>query len=617
MLTPCAVIWRRRRFCVVRVVGAFLLASLFLHMRGSAATFRPLVMGKRAVVATGHPLVAEAGLRILHNGGNAIDAGVASVFAAAVIEMDGFGLGGECPILIKPANGPVTAINGDGIAPALATVDYYTHLKPDDPRVTDVAAISKGIIPAYGPLSAIVPSAVDSLLVALEKYGSMRLADVIQPAIELAQGFPIDERLVKEISHFTAVLEKWPDAREIYLPRGKLPRSGDLFVQANLASTLKSLAEAERRNAHRGRVGGIEAVREFFYRGPIAKRISDYCKLRGCLLREEDFAEYHAKVEQPLHTTYRGVEVYKVSFWSQSPVFLEVLNLLEPFDLAALSQNSASYIHLVVEAVKLGFADRDTYYGDPDFSQIPSQLISKEYAALRRPLIDPAHASDRHIPGDPIRMNARAPDEFARSRLSNRNSAHPDTTCVNVIDHSGNMFSATPSGGWVPPVIAGDTGIQLSQRAQAFVLTPGHPNELKPHKRPRITLTPTLVVRDSKPWLAFSTPCGDAQDQTLLQIFLNVLDFGMNPQEAIEAPRFNSAAIYSSFDAHPDRPLVLQVEKRIPEPVVEQLRGLGHKIELQGEWGSECNPTMVEYDPVRGVIKGGADVRGERYALGW
>ena len=298
----------------------------------------------------------------------------------------------------------------------------------------------------------------------------------------------------------------------------------------------------------------IEAVREFFYRGPIAKRISDYCKLRGCLLREEDFAEYHAKVEEPLHTTYRDVEVYKVSFWSQSPVFLEVLNLLEPFDLAALGQNSASYIHLVVEAIKLGFADRDTYYGDPEFSQIPSQLISKEYAAVRRPLIDPAHALGPSHPRGSDAHERPAPDEFAHSRLSNRNGAHPDTTCVNVIDHSGNMFSATPSGGWVPPVIAGDTGIQLSQRAQAFVLTPGHPNELKPHKRPRITLTPTLAVRDSKPWLAFSTPCGDAQDQTLLQIFLNVLDFGMNPQEAIEAPRFNSAAIYSSFDTHPDRP---------------------------------------------------------------
>jgi gamma-glutamyltranspeptidase / glutathione hydrolase len=597
-------------------VTIFLLAVAFLG-HASAATFRPLVMGKRAVVAAGHPLVAEAGLRILHQGGNAIDAGVASVFAAAVVEMDGFGLGGECPILIKPADGAVIAINGDGIAPALATVDYYEHLAPDDPRVTDVASISKGIIPAYGPLSAIVPSAVDSLLVTLEKYGRMRLADVIQPAIELAQGFPIDDRLVREIARFTEVLEKWPSARAIYLPGGRLPRPGDLFVQADLAATLRSLAETDRQNASRGRVPAIEAVREYFYRGPIARRVSEYCRRAGCLLREEDFAAYRAKVEGPLVTTYRGVDVYKVGFWSQSPVFLENLNLLEGFDLVALRHNSPAYIHLVVEAMKLGFADRDAYYGDPEFSQIPRQLVSKEYAAIRRPLIDPAKASDRHIPGDPIRMSARATEEFVRSRLSNRNSEHTDTTCVNVIDTAGNMFSATPSGGWVPPVIAGDTGIQLSQRAQAFVLTPGHPNQLQPHKRPRITLTPTLAIRDKKPWLAFSTPCGDGQDQTLLQIFLNVLEFGMNPQEAIEAPRFNSAANYSSFDVHRDHPLVLQIENRIPGYVLDRLGSLGHKLELQGEWGNQCNPTMVEYDPLSGVIRGGADVRGERYALGW
>ena len=617
MLKQLAVDSTDRRYCATKAVRTFLVAAVFLHMHGSAATFRPLVMGKRAVVGAGHPLVAEAGLRILHQGGNAIDAGVASVFAAAVVEMDGFGLGGECPILIKPAGGPVAAINGDGIAPALATVDYYEHLNPDDPRVADVAGISKGIIPAYGPLSAIVPSAVDSLLLALEKYGRMRLADVLQPAIELAQGFPIDERLVKEVGRFTAVLEKWPYARKIYLPDGKLPHPGDLFVQTDLASTLKSLAAVDRKYARRGRVASIEAVREFFYRGPIAKRISDYCKQRGCLLREDDFAAYRAKVEEPLVTTYRGVEVYKVGFWSQSPVFLQILNLLEPFHLAALGQNSASYIHLLVEAMKLGFADRDAYYGDPDFSQIPSQLISKEYAAVRRPLIDPTRASDRHIPGDPIRMKAQATQQFVHSRLSNRNSEHPDTTCVNVIDRDGNMFSATPSGGWVPPVIAGDTGIQLSQRAQAFVLTPGHPNELMPHKRPRITLTPTLAIRHKNPWLAFSTPCGDGQDQTLLQIFLNVLEFGMNPQEAIEVPRFNSAAIYSSFDAHRDRPLILQVEKRVPVSVLEQLTSLGHMIEPQGEWGNECNPTMVEYDPSNGVIRGGADIRGERYAVAW
>jgi gamma-glutamyltranspeptidase/glutathione hydrolase len=322
-------------------------------------------------------------------------------------------------------------------------------------------------------------------------------------------------------------------------------------------------------------------------------------------------------VEEPLKTTYRGIEVYKVGYWSQSPVFLQNLNLLEGFDLKSMGHNSADYIHTVVEAMKLGYADRDAYYGDPDFSQIPAQLISKEYANVRRPLIDPEKASAEHIAGDPLHLQARASADFLRSRYSRRNSEHQDTTCVNVIDKDGNMLSATPSGAWIPAVIAGDTGIPLTQRAQAFVLTPGHPNQLAPHKRPRFTLTPTIALRDGKPWLAFSTPGGDSQDQTLLQIFLNVVEFGMNPEEAVEAPRFNSEAMYSTFDDHRDQPLVLDVETRISEPVLKALRERGHKLVMQGEWGNPTAPTMVEYDPATGVIEAGADVRGHRYALAW
>ncbi|MGD0922522.1 MAG: gamma-glutamyltransferase family protein [Terriglobia bacterium] len=538
--------------------------------------------GKRGAVAAGHPLVAEAGLRILEKGGNAIDAGVATVFAAAVVEMDGFSSGAECPILIKLQGQPVVAINGAGVAPELATVDYYKHLRRDDPRLADVATISKGTIPAYGLLSAIVPSAVDALLLALQKHGTMSLAEVIQPAIELAEGFPLDPRFVRTIERSRPILEKWPTTKKVFLPGGRVPREGEIFVQTDLARTLRSLAEVSRQNAGHGRVAAIEAARDYFYRGPIAKRISDFCQQAGCLLREGDFAAYRAKLEEPLTTNYRGIEVYKVSFWSQSPVFLENLDLLEGFDLKAMGQNSADYIHTVVEAMKLGYADRDAYYGDPAFSQIPMQLISKEYAGLRRPLINPRKASPEHIPGDPVHMQVRASEEFTRARLSERNAEHQDTTCVNVIDSAGNMFSATPSGAWVPAVIAGDTGIPLSQRAQSFVLTPGHPNQLAPGKRPRITLTPTLALKEKKPWLAFSTPCGDGQDQTLLQVFLNVAEFGMNPQEAVEAPRFNSQAMYSSFDDHSDEPLVLAVEKRIPEEVLNQLRARGHKLVIQG-----------------------------------
>lgn len=594
-----------------------ILAAVTFPLEGSAATMKPLVAGKRGAVAAGHPLVAEAGLRILEKGGNAVDAGVATVFAASVVEMDGFASGGECPILIKLQGKPAVAINGAGIAPQMATVEFYRSLSRSDPRIAEVASITKGTIPAYGLLSPLVPGAIDALLVALGTQGTMSLAEVIQPAIELAEGVPLDGRFARGLERHKAIIEKWPTSKKVFLPGGHAPKEQTIFSQPDLARTFRRMAEVDRKNASRGRAAAIEAVRDFVYRGPIAKEISDFCKQAGCLLREGDFAAFRAKVEEPLTTDYRGVDVYKVGFWSQSPVFLENLNLLEGFDLKSMGHNSADYIHAVVEAMKLGYADRDAYYGDPDFNQIPLQLISKDYARIRRPLIDMSKASAEHIPGDPARMLARATDEFIRMRYKDRNAEHQDTTCVNVIDSAGNMFSATPSGAWFPAVVAGETGIPLGQRAQAFVLTPGHPNQLAPHKRPRITLTPTLALKEKKPWLAFSTPCGDSQDQTLLQVFLNIEEFGMNPQEAVEAPRFDSDAMFSSFDAHEDKPLVLQLEKRIPESVANQLGQRGHKVTAQGEWGNSCAPTAVEFDAANGVIKAGADVRGHRYALAW
>lgn len=605
---------------VFAFMAVFLIATIFFPDITKSATLKPLVMGKRGVVAAGHPLVAEAGLRILEHGGNAVDAGVATVFAAAVVEQTSFAMGGECPILIKLPGKPVVAVNGVGIAPELATVNFYRKLRRDDPRLNNLPTFEgdrPGIIPSFGPLSAIVPGAIDSLLLALENYGTKSFSDVIQPAIELAQGFPLDSQLAGDMARYRTTIESWPASRKVFLPNGRLPRAGEIFSQPDLARTLSEMAQAEQRAGKGNRTAAIEAVREYVYRGPIAKRISDFCEQSGCLLRAGDFAAYHAKIEQPLTTRYRDVDVYKVSFWSQSPVFLQNLNLLEGFDLKGMGQNSASYIHTVVEAMKLGYADRDAYYGDPDFSAIPPQLVTKEYAGVRRPLIDKTHASAEHIPGDPEHMKPRASAEFARARYAERNGEHQDTTCVNVIDKDGTMFSATPSGGWLPSVIAGDTGIPLNQRAQSFVLTPGHPNQLAPHKRPRITLTPTIALRDGQPWMAFSTPGGDSQDQTLLQIFLNVVEFGMTPQEAVEAPRFNSDAMYGSFDDHSDQPLVLQIENRIPDPVVEQLRARSHKVNVQGPWSNTTAPTMVQFDPATGVIRAGADVRGLRYALAW
>lgn len=597
-----------------------LTTALFVPNVSTAVTMKPLVAGRRGVVAAGHPLVAEAGLRILEKGGNAVDAGVASVFAASVVEMMSFGAGGECPMLIKLKNQPVVAINGDGIAPELATAEFYEHLRRDDPRIVQhgtYAGTPAGTIPSFGPLSAIVPGAMDALLLALEKYGTKSLAEVIQPAIELAQGFPVNTSLERAFARGAPDAARWPSTAKVYMPGGRLPKEGDIFVEADLARTFQTLASVEKQNAGHGRAAAIEAVRDYFYRGPIARRISDFCKQAGCLLREGDFAAFHARVEQPLTVTYRGVQVYKCGYWSQGPAMLENLNLLAGFDLKAMKLNSADYVHTVVEAEKLGYADRDAYYGDPDFSPMPAGLLSPEYADVRRTLIDPHQASSQHIPGDPAHMAARASEDFIRARFRQRNGEHQDTTCVNVIDRQGDLFSATPSAAWIPAVIAGDTGIPLSERAQSFVLTPGHPNQIAPHKRPRITLTPSLAVRDGKPWLVFSTPGGDSQDQTLLQIFLDVAEFGMNPQEAVEAPRFNSEAMYSSFDAHDDQPLTLEIEKRFERAVLDELRARGHKLLVGGDWSNPTAPTMVEYNPATGVISAGADVRGHRYALAW
>ncbi|MGZ4824720.1 MAG: gamma-glutamyltransferase family protein [Terriglobales bacterium] len=584
------------------------------------STLKPQVMGRRGVVAAGHPLVVEAGMRMLQKGGNAVDAGVATVFAAAVVEQASCGLGGEVPILVKLKGKRVAAINGCGVAPQLATATFFLNLNPNDARCGPfpvMIAGKNGIIPAYGPLSAIVPGMIDGLLVALKEFGTMSFSEVIEPAIELAKGFPADQRLAGTLKQHEPTYVKWPTSERVYKPKGRAVEEGAVWPQPELAKTLKSMADAERRAKRKKRAGAIDAVRDFFYRGPIAKKIGKYCEENGCLLRERDLKMFHAQVEKPLTTSYRGVDVYKVGYWIQGPVFLQNLNLLEAFDLRSLGHNSARYVHTVVEAMKLGYADRDAYYGDPQQSNIPEQLISKQYANVRRGLIDGRRASPDHRVGDPLRLKAEAPVEFAKARLRNRNAEHQDTTCVNVIDEAGNMFSATPSGAWIPAMMAADTGIPLTQRAQAFVLTSGHPNQVGPVKRPRITLTPTIALKNGAPWLAFSTPGGDSQDQALLQIFLNILEFGMQPQDAVEAPRFNSVAMYSSFDDHGDNPLGLQVEGRFPQSTMEELRALGHKLILQGDWQNSSSPTMIEYDSENKVIKAGADVRGHRWAGAW
>ncbi len=580
-------------------------------------TFRPVVRGKRGAVAAGHPLSAEAGLRLLQQGGNATDAGCAAILAASVIEFSHFSFGGEVPIIIKPSSGAVTVINGQGIAPQLATRQFFLdQSKKGEPQ--------KGppFIPSSGILPATVPGVLDAVVTALDRFGTKSLAVVMQPAIELADGVPIDELRASYIERTRKVYEPWPTSAKVFLPGGRAPKPGEMFSQPDLARTLREIVKAERTAASRGRHAALTAARDYFYKGVIARRISDFCAANGGLLRAGDFAAFHAKVEEPAHSSFRGYEVYKTGFFAQGPVMLEALNVLEGYDLRAMKHNSADYIHTLTEAMKLGFADRDRYYGDPDFVRVPgSELLSKEYAAMRRGLIDDKHASLEQRPGDPVNKKPLInggpnPALTGQSSVPEAERAN-DTTCVNVIDKDGNLFSATPSGAWLPAVVAGDTGVLLGQRMQSFLLEEGHPNVLQPGKRPRITLTPTVVLKDGKPFMVLSTPGGDNQDQSLIQVLLNIVEFGMNVQEAVEAPRFQTLHLVSSFDDHRFNPGMLNLEDRITKEVRDDLASRGHKVEVQAAWGNPSAPTVIRFYSDSGVIEAGADPRRGRYAIAW
>ena len=627
-----------KRFSISLLLVISLVFLSLNPVRSTADTFRPVVRGKRGVVAGGQPLSVEAGLRMLQKGGNAVDAGVATILAASVIEFSHFSFGGEVPILIKLKGAEVVVVEGMGQAPLKATREFFVNraksskmdgaaTAPDSSRaqsgITDIASIAgskPGPIPSTGPLSATVPAVLDACVTALDNFGTKTLGEVMQPAIELADGFPIDELRVEYIKTRASILSQWPDARRVFLPGGEVPKVGDIFVQADLARTLREIVNAEKR-ARGNRHAGLMAARDYFYRGPLAKRIGDYMQSHGGLIAAEDFARFHAKTGQPVHAEYRGYQVYKAGFWTQGPALVETLNMLEGFDLKALGHNSASYIHTLAEALKLAMADRDRYYGDPNFTRIPmDELLSKGYAVLRRPLIDPNKASLAQRPGDPTNMKALLGGGFTTvgkiSTVPLIERAN-DTTCVNVVDKDGNLFSATPSGAWLPAVVAGDTGVLMGQRLQSAVIDPNSPNVVAPGKRPRITLSPTLVLKGGEPYMVLSTPGGDNQDQALLQVFLNIIEFGMNPQEAVEAPRFDTQHFISSFDDHEFLPGSLNVESRVGLRTAQELGARGHKVKIQSEWGTLSSPTVILYDSRTGVAAAGADPRRGRYAVAW
>jgi len=588
-------------------------------------TTRPVIIGTHGVVAAGHYLAAQAGLRMLEAGGNAIDAGVATGFALAVLKPQDNGIAGESPILLYSAErGQAFAINGNGTAPRAATIAHLKKLG------------IKEWIPGDGFLPAVVPAMVDAYVTALAAFGALTLAEVIAPALELAEsGFAVYPELHGAIvANLPRWKERYPTTIPVYAPGGKAPKVGERLVQSDWAETFSLLVEAERKAARRGRVAALRAARDVFYRGEIARHIVQFARdaevmdasgrAHSCLLTTEDFAAYSARVEPTVATDYRGLTVHKCNTWCQGPVFLQQLNLLEGFDLAAMRQNSADHIHTVIECAKLAFADREAYYGDPQFVDVPlRRLLSKEYADKRRKLVDPKRASreDRPGKGSPskLRPGTGTPEKEGRaSPLSDwPTQACGDTTQLDAVDRWGNMISITPSGGWfsASPVIPG-LGFPLGTRGQMFSLDPAHPNRLQPGKRPRSTLTPSLVTKDGGPWMVFGTPGGDAQDQWTLQFFLNYVDFGMDLQEAIDAPNFHSLHFRNSFYPRAVRPGVMACEGRLPESVRAELESRGHTVEVQGDWVNG-QVVAVRFDPETGLISGAASPRGVSYCVGW
>ncbi len=573
------------------------------------------VRASHGVVAAGRTFTVDAGARLMTAGGNAVDAGVAAIFAAAVTEISHFGLGGEAPIIIYSAReGKVVVINGQGPAPKAANPQLFA---------------GKDVVPGNGPLGATLPAAVDSAAIALAKYGTKSLGEVVQPAIELADGFPMYEFLHHYFETERAACEPYAWTMRTYYPEGKITPVGEMFRQPNLAATLRALAAAEKEALGRGapREQAIAAGRDAFYKGPIAREMTAAVREAGGVMTEEDLAGYHGKVEEPASAPYRGYTVYKAGFWNQGPSLLQTLRILEGFDLRAMGQGSADALHTTVEAIKLGYADRDRYYGDPDFVRVPGEvLLSEPYAAARRGLIDPKHASLEQRPGDPSRGTALLElplktDLPPKADLPPKGGSHSDsvrepgdTTSIQIADAQGNLFSATPSSGWIlgGAFVAGRTGVPMSNRMQAFHLDPASPNVLAGGKRPRTTLTPSVILKDGKPFLAIGTPGGDSQDQQILLVLLNIIDFGMDVQEAIEAPRVNSLHPVSSFDNHRAQLGVLEIEATFPAAVIDELKARGHVLRMRPANGISTGVVAAGIDPATGKLWGGADLRRER-----
>ncbi|MFN3841568.1 MAG: gamma-glutamyltransferase family protein, partial [Cyclobacteriaceae bacterium] len=578
------------------------------------STQKPPLHGRHWMAVTGKPLAATAGAMTFSKGGNAVDAACA-MLAATCTMWDVLSWGGETQALIyNPKTKKVIAINALGVAPTGATAQFFKDKGMKYP-------------PQYGPLAAVTPGTPGGLMTMLAEYGTMSLKDVLAPAMQMAEGYPIEAQTANSIEREKNRIKEWPYSKKVFLTHPgesrEAPYPGEIFVQKDLLATLQKLVDAEQQALKKGksRKEAIYAAYDRFYKGDIAKEFARGCQEQGGLITEQDLANWKVKIEEPLMTTYKGIEVYKLQQWTQGPVMLQTLNILENFDLKAMGYNSSRYIHTVYQSMNLAFADRDFYYGDPAFApEEPMKgLLSKEYAKERAKLINPERNDPKIGPGDPYPYEGKVNPYMdllkfwgnPQSNLYNpMNEKYFEdfaagTTSVEAADKEGWVVSITPSGGWVPACIAGNTGIGMSQRMQSFVLDEKENpfNVVEPGKRPRVTLTPSLALKDGKPFLSFAKQAGDEQDQLLIQFFLNMVEFGMTVQEACEAPSFITNQMYSSFGDHEKQPGGLILNNQMPPWVRKELSQKGYRITYRERTSGPIN--AIYFDWKNGSLWGG------------
>jgi len=568
-------------------------------------SYRPSITGSRHMVSAGHYSATHAGFQILEAGGNAVDAGVAAGIALGILQTDRVNFAGVAPIMIHlAATREVISIDGLGTWPKAASLEYFQREH-------------EGRMPP-GILRTVMPAAPAAWLKALEKYGTMSFGEVAQSALRLArEGFVMHGFMADFIHEHEAAYRRWPGSTAVFLPGGQPPKVGDVFVQSELAASLQYMIDEEKAHQSKGRLAGLQAARDAFYRGDIARTIADYHREHGGWVTMDDLAAYQVRFEPTVRTEFHGVEVHSCGPWSQGPVLPQTLNVLAGYDLKSMGHNTPAYVHHLAEALKLSFADRHRYYGDPAFVKVPiDKLVSLEYAAGRRKLLRPEQAWAEMPPAGDAGADYPGPS-VSPVPAPGKPRPEADTSYACVVDSAGNAFSTTPSdGSSATPVIPG-TGFCPSSRGTQSWTDPTHPAVMAPGKRPRLTPNPALAFKNGRLLMPFGSPGNDIQPQAMLQVFLNVVVWGMDTQNAIEAPRFATYSFPSSSEPHAYHPGRLSLENRFDPATVRKLADMGHKVapwsEFEWRAGAVC---AIRVDHETGLLHGGADPRRPCYALG-